>query len=124
MDSQNDASEKVDSFKIWPFLVSILDFLGVPIYDPQFAQCFALLNGRLGPCGRKFATGAISWMPRCCENSCMSPMKCVCVCGVCVFFKDYSGGCTEHVMHQPIQSNLLHNVFEHKEVSLFKGLFF
>ena len=49
----------------------------------------------------------------------------VCACVEFVlFFKDYSGGCTEHVMHQPIQSNLLHNVFEHKEVSLFKGLFF
>ena len=29
MDTQNDGLEKVDSFKIWPFLVSILDFWGV-----------------------------------------------------------------------------------------------
>ena len=29
MDTQNDGLEKVDSFEIWPFLVSILDFWGV-----------------------------------------------------------------------------------------------
>ena len=28
MDTQNDGSEKVDSFTIWPFLVSIVKFLG------------------------------------------------------------------------------------------------
>ena len=27
--NQNDGLEKVDSFKIWPFLVSMLDFWGV-----------------------------------------------------------------------------------------------
>ena len=26
MDAQNDGLEKMDSFKIWPFLVSMLDF--------------------------------------------------------------------------------------------------
>jgi len=31
MDTQNDGLEKVDSFKIWPFLVSMLDFWGVDI---------------------------------------------------------------------------------------------
>ena len=29
MDTQNDGLEKVDPFKIWPFLVSMLDFWGV-----------------------------------------------------------------------------------------------
>ena len=29
MDTLNDGLEKVDSFKIWPFLVSMLDFRGV-----------------------------------------------------------------------------------------------
>ena len=29
MYTQNDGLEKVDSFKIWPFLVSMLDFWGV-----------------------------------------------------------------------------------------------
>ena len=29
MDTQNDGFEKVDSFKIWPFLVSMLAFWGV-----------------------------------------------------------------------------------------------
>ena len=29
MDTQNDGLEKVDSFKIWQFLVSMLDFWGV-----------------------------------------------------------------------------------------------
>ena len=29
MDTQNDGLEKVDSFKIWPYLVSMLDFSGV-----------------------------------------------------------------------------------------------
>ena len=29
MDIQNDGLEKVDSFKVWPFLVSVLDFWGV-----------------------------------------------------------------------------------------------
>ena len=31
MDTQNDGLEKVDSCKIWPFLVSMLDFWGVTI---------------------------------------------------------------------------------------------
>ena len=29
MDTQNDGLEKVDSFEIWPFVVSMLDFWGV-----------------------------------------------------------------------------------------------
>ena len=32
MDTQNYGLEKVDSFKIWPFLVSMLDFKGVNLY--------------------------------------------------------------------------------------------
>ena len=31
MDAQNDGLEKVDSFRIWQFLVSILDFWGLPL---------------------------------------------------------------------------------------------
>ena len=33
MDTQNDGLEKVDSFKIWPLLVSMLDFWGVMTPD-------------------------------------------------------------------------------------------
>ena len=32
MDIQNDGLEKADSFKIWPFLVSMLDFWCVFVY--------------------------------------------------------------------------------------------
>ena len=35
MDTQNHGLEKVDSFKIWPFLISMLDFWGVTFLEKR-----------------------------------------------------------------------------------------
>ena len=43
MDTQNDGLAKVDSFKIWPFLVSMLDFWGV------HNVCFLILRPFVPP---------------------------------------------------------------------------
>ena len=43
MDTQNDGLAKVDSFKIWPFLVSMLDFWGV------YNVCFLILQPFVPP---------------------------------------------------------------------------
>ena len=47
MDTQNGGLEKVDSFEIWPFLVSMLDFWGVyfgttPTQDSSHHQNYAI----------------------------------------------------------------------------------
>ena len=33
MDTQNDGLQNVDSFRLWPFLVSMLDFWGVRVLE-------------------------------------------------------------------------------------------
>ena len=62
MDTQNDGLEKVDSFKIWPFSVFMLDFWGVLSHDPSLDVFFRMAF----PCNsshqRKKTTPSSGWM--------------------------------------------------------------